>query len=72
MKVIGIAILVLIALFTGGCSVLFVAIALTNGTPLDALSFFGLSVGAGLIVCAFAVLWIRHLLRPKPAQPPPP
>ncbi|MEO8242718.1 MAG: hypothetical protein ABI832_10415 [bacterium] len=69
MKIIGITILALIALFTGGCSLFAVLVASADPRPLDVLGFVALPAGVGLMICVFAVLWIRRLTRPGLAQP---
>ncbi len=63
MKVVGIALLVLIALFTGGCSLL--SLAAFGGQS------FILS-GPGLLIALVCIVWIKSLTRdhqPLPSKP---
>lgn len=71
MRTISITILVLFALFTGGCSLLFLFASLFDARPGDSLSYIALPAGVGLILCFLTTLLIRRVTREPANQPPP-
>lgn len=63
MRILGIAILALIALGTGGCSLFFVAGTLFNGAIVEDLPYVAIPALIGGIICWLSILGIRSILR---------
>ncbi len=69
MRVVGISILALLALFTGGCSIVFLFIGVADNSTNGALGYVLIPCLVGLVICGLCVMWIKRLLNRTPTPP---
>lgn len=70
MRVLGIALLSLVALLTGGCSLVFLFASFLDAQPFDTLQYIGVPILIGLAVAGICILLIRVIRRSSNTAPP--